>query len=990
MEQFVEVAVNQTLRGTSLSRMATPDIFAPSQVATFHYRIPPHLKGKLAVGQMVWVPFGPRTVQGVILNFAEESPVPDTKDVKGILDLEPALSHEQVTLARWISDTYICPLADAVRLMLPPGLSQRLYTVVTATAAPPWPEGLTEQDRTLLDSLIQRGPRRLSRLRRQFGASHVKASLARLGRQGLIERQVLLSEPRVQPLVGRFARLVASEQEIELALPHLGRATKASRLLELLARSDQPVWMLDEACERAGADRATARRLARDGLVAIQEKRTLLLLSESGPALDRALSELKAGRAPSQAKALEALRDAGGAVEAKALKGDLGISDAVIGSLEQKGWVQRVVEEPRIHLAVSRAEAAEQALGIRGAARYRDILAVLQQADGPVWLSWLYAETDCNLNDVRALVEQGLVALGEQEIERSPLADRHFTPEPAPTLTPDQEQAWRGVREALSSGESQVVLLHGVTGSGKTEIYLRALDETIRRGKQAIVLVPEISLTPQTVQRFASRFPGQVTVLHSRLSLGERYDQWRAIRAGTYSVVVGARSAVFAPMRRLGLIVVDEEHEPSYKQEKSPRYHARDVAARLAELTGATVVLGSATPDLVTYFRAQQGGYRLLELPKRILWNRERVERETARIAGKRVSVQFDGAVAYSDLPEVEVVDLRKELLEGNRSIFSRALQAALRDTLRLGHQAILFLNRRGAATFVMCRDCGHVMECPRCELPLTYHSATSDLLCHHCNHREPVPQTCPACGSARIRHFGLGTQKVEEVAQGMFPGVRTLRWDWDATRTKGAHDAILEAFRQGRADVLIGTQMIAKGLDLPRVTLVGVISADTALYFPDYRASERTFQLLAQVAGRAGRSILGGRVIVQTYTPQQPCIQAASRHDYRGFYQQELAFRREHGYPPFARMARLLYYDTSLRRCRQESERMRAYLEDRVRRLGLPWADIIGPAPCFLSRLRGRHRWHILVRCEAPYPLLANLAHDTAWRVDVDPLHLL
>jgi primosomal protein N' (replication factor Y) len=329
-------------------------------------------------------------------------------------------------------------------------------------------------------------------------------------------------------------------------------------------------------------------------------------------------------------------------------------------------------------------------------------------------------------------------------------------------------------------------------------------------------------------------------------------------------------------------------------------------------------------------------------------------------------------------------------LLEGNRSIFSRALQTALRETLGAGQQAILFLNRRGAASFVICRDCGHVMECRRCELPLSYHSASSDLVCHHCNRREPVPRTCPACGGVRIRYFGLGTQKVEEAAQEMFPGARMLRWDRDVTRYRGAHDAILEQFSRGEADVLIGTQMVAKGLDLPRVTLVGVISADTSLYLPDFRAGERTFQLLTQVAGRAGRSVLGGKVIVQTYTPQQACIQAARGHDYAEFYRQETAFRREHAYPPFSRMARLLYADTSLRRCREESARMREYLDDRVRRLGLPWVTITGPAPCFLPRLRGKFRWHILVRCDDLYPLLANLAYDLQWRVDVEPVEFV
>ena len=983
MPQFVEVAVNQTIRGES--RESVPDVFRPSAKGAFHYRIPPHLADKLAVGQMVWVPFGPQRLQGVILRFTDESPVTETKDVEGILDAEPALSPQQVALAGWISDHYLCPLSDAVSLMLPPGISQRLYTQVSAKSAPPWPAGLNDEQKALLDYLVQKGPRRLGYLRRKFRSERLNSDLRKMERMGLVDRQAILSEPRAQPLRVRFARLAATDREIELALPRLGRSTQASRLLQFLARSEQAVWLLDEACERAGSSSSAAKQLAKEGWAAIQPKRQVLLLAQSDAALEETIVGLKV-RSPAQAAILETLRDRGGAEDAATLRRDAAVSATALRTLEEKGLVRRADEEARIHLAVPRDKAMERVLELQGAAKYRAILQVLRAAKEPVWLSWLYAETDCELNDVRALVEQGLVALGEEEAQRTPLAEQMLAAEEPPALTPDQERVWEEVREAMQSG-GQTALLHGVTGSGKTEIYLRALAETLTAGKQAIVLVPEISLTPQTMQRFAARFPGQVAVLHSGLSDGERFDQWRGVRAGRFSVVVGARSALFAPARRLGLIVVDEEHEPSYKQDRTPRYHARDVAVQLAERTGATVILGSATPDLVTYSLARQGRYRLLQLPQRILWNRQRLEQERARLAGKPVSARMEGPVAYSDLPRVEVVDLRKELLEGNRSIFSRALQQALRETLNAGQQAILFLNRRGAASFVMCRDCGHVVACRRCELPLTYHSATSNLVCHHCNRREPVPKTCPACGSARIRYFGLGTQRVEEAAQEMFPSARTLRWDRDATRHRNAYDELLEHFIRGRADILIGTQMIAKGLDLPRVTLVGVISADTSLYLPDFRAGERTFQLLTQVAGRAGRSVLGGRVIVQTYAPQQPSIQAASRHDYVRFYEQEMVFRREHGYPPFSRMARLLYVDTSLRRCREEGARMREYLDDRVRRLGLPWVEITGPAPCFLPRLRGRFRWHIIIRADDPYPLLANLAYDLRWRVDVDPV---
>lgn len=979
MPEFAEVAVNQTLRRTRMSDMAVPEVFAPSAQGVFHYRIPLHLANVVSVGQMVWVPFGPHRVQGVILGFSNAAPVENLRELDGIVEPEPALSPAHIALARWMSDFYVSPLADAVRLMLPPGMSQRLETSVRLKASPPWPDDLTESQKALLNHLARRSPRRWALLRRRFPAPDLRRDVKALERRGLIARDKQLSPPRAQPRTERHVRLTATELQIASALPRLGRSTAASRLLGLLARSDEPIWPLDKACEEADASPAAAQRLADEGLVALQPRRTLLLL-------DPAADEAQPTRA-THAAVLAHLRAKGGVAEQEALIREADASAAVIRTLVSKGWVRRVVEEARIHLAVPRRQALERVLEMQGAAKYRAILSVLQQATEPLWLSWVYAETGCTLADIRTLEEQGLVQIGYKDIERSPLADRLFQPEPPPTLTPDQERVWQGVREAMHANESQVVLLHGVTGSGKTEIYLRALDETLRAGRQAIVLVPEISLTPQTVQRFASRFPGKVTVLHSGLSEGERFDQWQGVRAGRYPVVVGARSGLFAPVRQLGLIILDEEHDPSYKSDRIPRYHARDVAVQLGRLTGATIILGSATPDVVTYTSAKQGHYRLLELPQRILWSRQRMERAHKGLPAARLQEAGAASVLFSEMPRVEVVDLRRELLEGNRSILSRALQAALRETLVAGYQAILFLNRRGAASFVMCRDCGHVVQCGRCELPLTYHSAASALICHHCNHREPVPTTCPACGSARIRYLGLGTQKVEEVVKEMFPSARTLRWDRDAVRQPKAYDELLEHFIRGRADILIGTQMIAKGLDLPRVTLVGVVSADTALYLPDFRAAERTFQLLAQVAGRAGRSVLGGRVIIQTYTPQQPCIQAASRHDYAAFYEHEMAFRREHGYPPFSRMARLIYVDSSLRRCREESARMRAYLDDRVRRLGLPWVDIVGPAPCFLPRLRGEFRWHIIIRTDDPYPLLANLAYDPRWRVDVDPV---
>jgi len=417
---------------------------------------------------------------------------------------------------------------------------------------------------------------------------------------------------------------------------------------------------------------------------------------------------------------------------------------------------------------------------------------------------------------------------------------------------------------------------------------------------------------------------------------------------------------------------------------------------KLAELAGAVVILGSATPDLVSYYRARRGEYTLLRLPKRILGHRRRIEEQRASYRLEATGYKFlSDEACYTDLPPVRIVDLREELKAGNRGIFSRALQRALRETLDKNQQAILFLNRRGAATFVMCRDCGHVLKCSRCEAPLTYHlrrhgTGEPHLVCHHCNRHEPAPRVCPNCESRRIKFFGVGTQKVEATVQKLFPEARILRWDRDTTGGKWSHEAFLQSFIEHEADILVGTQMIAKGLDLPLVTLVGVVAADTALHLPDFWASERTFQLLTQVAGRAGRSILGGQVIIQTYTPEHYSVQMASRHDYDGFYKKELAFRREHGYPPFARLAKLVYVHQNQKRCQEEAEKLHRILGNKIARLGLPGAALIGPAPCFFGRLRGKYRWQIVVRASDPQTLLQDVLFPRGWRVDIDPVSTL
>jgi primosomal protein N' (replication factor Y) len=451
---------------------------------------------------------------------------------------------------------------------------------------------------------------------------------------------------------------------------------------------------------------------------------------------------------------------------------------------------------------------------------------------------------------------------------------------------------------------------------------------------------------------------------------------------------------------------VDEEHEPAYKQrDRLPIFHARDAALELGRLSRAMVIMGSATPDVVTYRQGERGEYQLLTLPYRILAHTRHLAVQQAmlkrKVEGERWKIEGGVSSQPSNLPtshfvtlplpHVEVVDLREELKAGNRSIFSRSLQNAIRAALQREEQVILFLNRRGAASFVICRDCGFVMRCPRCDTTLTYHTSGELMVCHYCGHRDRTPERCPQCHSERIRYFGLGTQRVEDAVKAMFPQAKTIRWDWDTTRRKGSHDVFLQHFLSGKANVMVGTQMVAKGLDLPLVTLVGVISADTALYLPDFRAAERTFQLLMQVAGRAGRSPLGGRVIVQTYNPDQLAIQAASQHDYLGFYQTELAFRQEQSYPPFKRLALLMYSGSGPDRSATEAQRLAERLHLHVERQGLPAVEIIGPTPSYVQRVRSQYRWHILLRAPDPASVLRPLLPlPQGWRVDIDPVTLL
>ncbi|HHX64353.1 MAG TPA: primosomal protein N', partial [Chloroflexi bacterium] len=706
---------------------------------------------------------------------------------------------------------------------------------------------------------------------------------------------------------------------------------------------------------------------------------------------------------PTQREVLETLRREGPLTLSEiARRGGVKSRAGVVDQLLSLGLVARRIRvsapqvKPRMETVVRlRSDLSEDDIPPRRAPKQRAAIEFLQaqQAEGDEWIlaSTVTRRADVTMAVIHALVEKGLLETAQRQVWRDPLEGREFVPVVPPRLTADQDIVWEQVAADLERPNGRPLLLQGVTGSGKTEIYLRAVQHVLARGQGAIVLVPEIALTPQTIRRFGARFPTTLAVMHSRLSPGERYDQWRRIRAGELCLVVGSRSAIFAPVRDLGLVVLDEEHEPSYKQARAPRYHAREVALQLCRIRGATCILGSATPSLESAYRAERGEYIRLSMPRRIMGHRTAVEQQAAALGRGQTRYQAESEngddALHTDLPPVEVVDMRAELRAGNTSIFSAALKSAMDAALGAGEQVILFLNRRGAATFVMCRDCGHVLKCPRCDVPLTYHSSANNLVCHHCNYTTFLPTQCPNCWSSRIRHFGIGTQRVEELVREAYPAARVVRWDLDTTGGKTSHEELLDRFIHGEADIMVGTQMIAKGLDLPRVTLVGVITADTGLNLPDLYADERTFQILTQVAGRAGRSVLGGKVVVQTYTPQHPAVQAAAQHDYESFYEHEIAFRREHWYPPLSRIIRLIYRHPNAARAQQEATRMHRALTLKIARLGLANVNLIGPAPAFFARTRGKARWHILVRGDDPHALLRDERLPLGWSVDVDPV---
>jgi len=929
MPRYVEIAVN-----------------VPQVSGVFHYHLPDELKERVTVGHLVKVPFGRRTVQGVVMSFVDEPSVETTKPVIDLIDPAAVLTPFQLRFAKELAEMSLSSLAACIALMLPAGLAQQA-DVVYKLQVTGYTGELSKTQRRLLKLLYKRGPLRGQQIERSMSRMNWRAAARSLINKGLISTESVLLPPKVRPKYVRTAQLGCSPEEAEKAMPTLGRTIPVVKL----------ACSPEEALTRKG-------KLGKFGSKALQRRQ----------------------------KMLDFLSHHSEEVEFSLLKKETGSDSSDLKKLVELGLVTtKAIPSPVLK-------------------RRQAILSYLIREPEPVDVSWLYAESGGKLSDLYALAERGLIVLGESEVWRDPVDQIYVQITEPLTLTRDQLAVWEVIKSTIqkaASGERTMpILLHGVTGSGKTEIYLHAVQEMINMGKQSIVLVPEIALTPQTIRRFAGRFPGKVGLLHSGLSQGERYDTWRRARAGELSVVVGPRSALFSPFAKFGLIIVDESHDDTYYQaDPEPRFHAREAAIRYAELTGAVCLLGSATPSVVSFYRANNIPPRSLaltplkyqSLPARILAHHDAVEAQIQRLRSvTKVRLEptsqyipLEGKADARDLPPVKVIDMRLELKSGNRSIFSRELQTALQKTLETGQQAILFLNRRGTATYVFCRDCGYSLRCPQCDIPLTYHEPEAVLICHHCGYRRKNPSTCPKCGSQRIRHFGTGTERVEKEVQIQFPQARTLRWDYETTRKKGAHDLILSHFAAHRADVLVGTQMLAKGLDLPLVTLVGVVLADVGLNLPDYRAAERTFQILTQVAGRAGRSPLGGEVVLQTFQPDHYLIQAAAKHDYLAFYEQEIVYRRKLGYPPFSNLVRLEYRELKAERAESAAHKMAARISDWIKEEHRRATSMIGPVPCFFSRVGGYYRWQIVLRGPDPASLLRGRQLGK-WKVSVNPPNLL
>lgn len=772
------------------------DVPAMQTDRSFDYTIPEEWQDFLTPGMRVIVPFGPRKVQGFVVETKNSSEFDRLKAISECLDLTPCLTPELLKVGHWLTEKTLCFKISAFQAMLPAAMKAKYEKIVTLTS----------------DQSIEH-----------------------------------LSE-QLQPFFNKKYQVDMKEIEQDVPLRIIQKDIK-NGYLELIYKVKQ------------------------------KGNKKKIRMVKLNCSFDQLAEKIK----------------------------------SVNSNAKKQLTVMTYLKENDIRIIPA-----------------ADLLAVTNVSDATL----------------KTLISKGILVEEYKEVYRDPYQDRLFEKTKALPLNNEQQQAIAPILSAVENDEHHVFLMYGVTGSGKTEVYLQSIEAVLNNGKEAIVLVPEISLTPQMVNRFKGRFGSKVAVLHSGLSTGEKYDEWRKIQRKEVQLVVGARSAIFAPFENLGMIIIDEEHESSYKQEENPRYHARDVAIYRAEFHQCPVVLGSATPTLETFARAQKDVYKLLTLKERV---------------NKR------------SMPSVDIIDMREELRSGNRSMFSTALIEKLTDRLKKNEQSVLFLNKRGYSSFVMCRDCGFVIQCPHCDISLTYHRFGQQLKCHYCGHEEHMPNVCPECQSEHIRFFGTGTQRVEEELVKVMPEARIIRMDVDTTGRKGAHEKLLSKFGNKEADILLGTQMIAKGLDFPDVTLVGVLTADTMLHLPDFRATEKTFQLLTQVSGRAGRHELPGEVIIQTYTPENYSIQLASKYDYDAFYEHEMFLRKSHAYPPYYFLALVTVSHPEITKVVSVTDKIVQFLRRNVSNE----SKILGPVASPIPRINDRYRYQCMVK----YKREKNL-HETLRKI--------
>ena len=824
---------------TDHSRIARVVVNVSQVRGSFDYLIPESMKGNIACGSLVEVPFGNQQVQGIVTSFPDVAEVEDVKPISELVDPYPVLTYPQIELARWLEHHSVASFSQSLQIMLLPGLRQFADTKFTA------------MDKTETVS--------------------------------------------TQPLQNKI-----------LALFQGKKILRGRQIDKLLPGVD---W------------RPQARKLVQRGS----------LLSESY--LPRP-----------------------------------GIHSRQIKKV-QFSWPETVIDYA-VEPFASRSPARQRARS--------ELIKYLSAHPEPLDLQWVRAQVpeEITSSDLEALSEAGMLAVWETELVRDPLENQSEDPYKKHDLTTEQALAWKDIQSTLEAARQankvDPILVYGVTGSGKTELYMRAAEVVLQQGKQVIWLVPEISLTPQTVGRLMYRFPGMVGLVHSRLTAGERYDTWHRARQGKIGIITGARSALFTPLNNVGLIIVDEAHDASYYQEdETPTFDASKLAQEYARICGAVCIYGTATPDVSQYHQALQDGWKIVRLKKRALPEPSISE--------------------LNFLPPIQVVDMRAELHQGNRSIFSELLTRELISSFQQHKQSILFLNRRGSATHVFCRDCGYVVMCPHCDIPLTAHQDQNQILCHTCGYHRAIPVSCPNCRSKAIRQVGIGTETVEKSIQKLLPDARILRWDADSRRDQKLSELVLTHFKNHQYDVLVGTQMVSKGLDFPDVNLVGIVLADIGLNLPDFRSPERTFQVLTQVAGRAGRKGNDSRVVLQTYQPEHYAIQAASNHDFDGFYSQEIQHRKRLVYPPFSQIVRIVCRDRDKETCKLKLTDLAAMIRQWLHQAGMQSAEVLGPLPCFFAIQNDVNRWQIVVRGAQPMDVLIHHGElFTTFQVTVNPPNLL